>query len=73
MAEAVAAADRDPAAMVSPPSASASRTPKGGLPRGEIVGAVDRIDDPAQASAEPLEDRRVGMRRFLADHGGFGQ
>ena len=43
------------------------------LAGGEIVGAVERIDDPAQRIAKPLEQRGIGMRRFLADQGGLGQ
>ena len=43
------------------------------LAGGVIVGAVNRIDDPAQRIAQPLKQGRIGVRGFLAYDRGFGQ
>jgi hypothetical protein len=47
--------------------------PERRLACGEVVGAVERVDDPAQRIAEPVHDRGVGMRRFLSDDHRLGQ
>ena len=47
--------------------------PEGRLARGEIVGPVDRVDDPAQRIAQPVEPGRIGVGRFLADNRRIGQ
>ena len=43
----------------------------------EIVGAVDRVDDPCGAVVDPLDQRRICRHCFLADDAGtrqdFGQ
>ncbi len=39
----------------------------------EIVGAVKRVDHPAQRIAEPVEQGRIGMGGFLANDRGLGQ
>ena len=40
---------------------------------GEIVGAVDRIDDPAQSITQPIKHRGVGRGCFFTDNRGIGQ
>jgi hypothetical protein len=39
----------------------------------EVVGAVERIDDPARGIVQPVEYRRICVRGLFADDRGFGQ
>ena len=73
MAKALAQRIVDPAADDVALFRQCDQNAEGRLARGEVVGAVQRIDDPAQLIAQSVQHGGIGMGCFLANNFGFGQ
>ena len=73
LAQAVAQRVPDPPGNGAPRLGQCDQHAEGRFSGGKIVGAVERVDDPAQRIAQPVHQRRVGMGGLFAHNGRFGE
>ena len=73
LAQAVAQRVPDPPGNGAPRLGQRDQHAEGWLAGGKIVGAVKRVDDPAQRIAKPVHQCRIGMGGLFAHNGRLGQ